>query len=251
MADLVGLVRVLKWQNVFMQNKVAILCTRPLTGSLVDQAAEAGIAIDEVPFIETESILSVEVQQEIELVSTEMATVVFTSMNAVDAVTGFLDGHQPAWTIYSIGTATARLIKEYFGEERIAGTANDAAALATLIAEDRFTDEVIFFCGDQRRDELPGILKQHDIDVNEIVVYQTIEVPHKIDTFYHGVLFFSPSAVRSFFKLNKLEEKAIAFAIGHTTASEVKKFSNNKIIISDEPGKENLVQKMMEYFTGG
>lgn len=232
------------------QSNVSILCTRPLTVALIEEAAEAGIVIDEIPFIETESILSVEVQQEIELVSTEVATVVFTSMNAVDAVTTFLDGHQPEWMIYSIGTATARLIKEYFGEERIAGTANDATALAELIAEDRFTDDVVFFCGDQRRDELPGILKQHDIEVNEIVVYQTIEVPHKIDTFYHGILFFSPSAVRSFFKLNKLEEKTIAFAIGNTTANEIKKFSSNKIIVSDEPGKENLVQKMIEYFTG-
>jgi uroporphyrinogen-III synthase len=233
------------------QNSIPILCTRPLTGSLVDQAAEAGISIDEIPFIETESILSVEVQQEIELAATEIATVVFTSMNAVDAVTIFLDGHQPEWTIYSIGTATGRLIKEYFGEERIAGTANDAAELAELIAEDRFTDEVVFFCGDQRRDELPDILRKHDIEVNEIVVYQTIELPHKISTDYFGVLFFSPSAVRSFFKLNKLEEKTIVFAIGNTTAKEVRKFSTNKIIISDEPGKENLVQKMIDYFTGG
>ncbi|MES2850459.1 MAG: uroporphyrinogen-III synthase [Bacteroidota bacterium] len=231
------------------QNNIQVLCTRPLAEMLVDEAAASGIAIDEFSFIETESILSVEVQQEIELASTEIATVVFTSMNAVDAVTIFLDGHQPEWSIYSIGTATARLIKEYFGEERITGTANDASALAELIAEDRFTDEVIFFCGDQRRDELPDILRQHDIDVNEIVVYQTIEVPRKIDKFYHGILFFSPSAVRSFFKSNKLAEKTVAFAIGNTTAAEIKKFSNNKIIISDEPGKENLVQKMMEYFT--
>ncbi len=227
---------------------IKILCTRPLTPALIDEAADNGIGIDEISFIETESILSVEVQQEIELVSTEITTVVFTSMNAVDAVTTFLDGHQPEWTIYSIGTATGRLVKGYFGEERIAGTANDATALAELIAEDRFTDEVVFFCGDQRRDELPDILKQHDIEVNEIVVYQTIEVPHKIDKFYHGILFFSPSAVRSFFKLNKLEEKTIAFAIGNTTANEIKKFSNNKIIISDEPGKENLVQTMIEFF---
>ena len=107
---------------------------------------------------------------------------------------------------------------------------------------------MVFFCGDERRDELPDILKQHDIDVNEIVVYQTVEVPRKITKKYFGILFFSPSAVRSIFKLNKLGEKTIPFAIGNTTANEIKKFSNNKIIISNEPGKENLNQKMMEYF---
>jgi uroporphyrinogen-III synthase len=230
------------------QNNIHILCTRPLPESLIEAAVQSGIDIEVLPFIETESILSVEVQQEIELVSTETATVVFTSMNAVDAVTIFLDGHQPDWSIYSIGTATGRLVKEYFGEEKIAGTANDAALLAERIAEDRFVDEVTFFCGDQRRDELPGILKQHEIEVNEIVVYQTIAVPHKIEKQYHGILFFSPSAVQSFFQKNKLAEKTILFAIGNTTAIEIKKYTANKIIISDEPGKENLVGKMIEYF---
>lgn len=232
------------------QNNIQILCTRPLPTSLIDLAAEAGIEINVSPFIETESILSIEVQQEIELLSFQTAIVVFTSMNAVDAVTGFLDGHQPDWTIYSIGTATGRLVKEYFGEERVAGTAADAASLALLIAEDRFADEVVFFCGDQRRDELPAMLRQHGIDVNEIVVYQTINLPHTIEQQYHGILFFSPSAVQSFFQKNKLTDTTILFAIGNTTASEIKKFTDNKIIISGSPEKENLVAKMMEYFSG-
>ncbi len=231
------------------QNYISILCTRPLPSSLVEEAAANGIVIDELSFIETESILSVEVQQEIQLASTEIATVVFTSMNAVDAVTIFLDGHQPDWSIYSIGTATARLIKAYFGEERIAGTASDAASLAELIAADRFTDQVIFFCGDQRRDDLPDILRKNDIEVNEIGVYQTIATPHKIEKDYFGILFFSPSAVQSFFSKNKATSRTILFAIGNTTANEIRKYSDNKIIISDEPGKENLVAKMIEYFS--
>lgn len=71
------------------ENKIHILCTRPLPASLIDEAAEAGIDIEIQSFIETESILSVEVQQEIEQASIKTATVVFTSMNAVDAVTVF------------------------------------------------------------------------------------------------------------------------------------------------------------------
>ena len=231
------------------QNNIQILCTRPLPESLIELAGAACIEITISPFIETESILSVEVQQEIELLSFQTAIVVFTSMNAVDAVTGLLDGHHPNWTIYSIGNATGRLVNEYFGEEKMAGTAGDAASLAMLIAEDRFANEVVFFCGDQRRDELPATLRQQGIDVNEIVVYQTINLPHLIEQHYHGILFFSPSAVQSFFQKNKLNDTTILFAIGNTTANEIKKFTNNKIIISDSPGKENLMDKMMEYFS--
>ncbi|MBC7889296.1 MAG: uroporphyrinogen-III synthase [Ferruginibacter sp.] len=232
-----------------MQNRVQILCTRPLNETLVDEAKQAGIDIHELSFIETEPIQSIAVQQEIEQAFLQIATVVFTSMNAVEAVAFYQEENQPAWEIYCIGTTTHTLVSKYFGEEKITGTANDAASLAELIAEDRFTDEVIFFCGDQRRDELPEILRSHDIDVNEIVVYQTIAVPHKISKVFHGILFFSPSAVESFFQKNKLPAATILFAIGSTTANEIKKYSANRIITSDEPGKENMVRKMMEYFT--
>jgi len=231
------------------QNSIHILCTRPLNNLLVNDVKAAGITIDEISFIATEPIQTIEVQQEIEQALLLSATVVFTSMNAVDAVAAWQNEQQPDWSIYSIGTTTHKLVKENFGEESVAGTANSAAELAELIAEDRFIDKVIFFCGDQRRDELPDILRQNNIEVNEITVYQTIAVPNKITRAYHGILFFSPSAVESFFSINKIPEQTILFAIGYTTATAIKKFTNNKIIISDEPGKENLVWKMMEYFT--
>lgn len=216
---------------------------------MVSAAEKMGIFIEESPFIETEPIQSIEVQQEIEQALIKMATVVFTSMNAVEAVAFYQDEIKPDWDIYCIGTTTNSLVKKYFGEDKIKGIANDAAELAELIAEDRFTDEVIFFCGDQRRDELPSILRSNDIDVNEITVYQTIQLPHKIEKEYHGILFFSPSAVESFFRKNKLPSSTVLFAIGNTTANEIRKYTGNKIIISNAPGKESLVEKMIEYFT--
>lgn len=230
------------------QNNIAILCTRPLEKQLVQEAAAAGIFIDELSFIETVPVQSVEVQQEVEQALSLSATVVFTSMNAVEAVAEYMEYQHPEWQVYCIGTATGALVEKYFGEASIAGTADNAAALAERIAEDRFADNVIFFCGNQRRDELPDILRKNDIEVDEIVVYNTMAVPYKITKEYNGILFFSPSAVESFFSNNKLPQQTILFAIGATTANTIKKFSNNTTIISDKPGKENLVRKMMLYF---
>jgi len=239
-----------KLQKVFaMQNNIQILCTRPLSETLVEKAAKQGITIDEISFIETEPIQNIEVQQEIQQAAIQIATVVFTSMNAVETVADYLDGQPVEWSIYCMGNTTKQLVKKYFGERQLAGIANSAAELAELIVEDRMVDEVIFFCGDQRRDELPDILRSNNIDVTEITVYQTIAVSHVIDKIYHGILFFSPSAVESFFRKNKIPDTTVLFAIGSTTANEIKKHSTNKIIISNQPGKENLVAKMMEYFT--
>jgi len=232
-----------------MQNNIDILCTRPLNDTLVNEATAAGIAIDILSFIETTAIKSAKVQQDIEKALSLTANIVFTSMNAVEAVAAWQQEQYPQWNIYCIGTTTNQLAEKYFGASRIAGTANSATELAKLIASDRFIDSVIFFCGDQRRDELPMILEQNNIDVNEIVVYQTKAMPNPVKKFYHGILFFSPSAVVSFFSINKAATQTILFAIGDTTAATIKQFSNNTVITSDTPGKQNLVQKMIEYFT--
>lgn len=234
---------------VMQQNKIFILSTRPIDDPLINEARHQNIEIDILSFIETVPIRSIEVQQEIENALLKSSAVVFTSMNAVEAVANELDGHQPDWRIYSIGNTTRQLVKKYFGEEAIAGTAESATELAELIVEEDNSDDIFFFCGEQRRDELPDILRSNDIDVNEIVVYQTIQVKHKIEKTYHGILFFSPSAVQSFFSNNKISDKTILFAIGNTTATEIKKYTNNKIITGDEPSKENLVMEMIRYYT--
>jgi uroporphyrinogen-III synthase len=231
------------------QNKIFILSTRPIGDPLINESKHQNIEIDILSFIETVPIRSIEVQQEIENALLKSSAVVFTSMNAVEAVANELDGHQPDWRIYSMGNTTRQLVKKYFGEEAIAGTAESAAELAELIVEEDNSDDIFFFCGEQRRDELPDILRSNDIDVNEIVVYQTIQVKHKIEKTYHGILFFSPSAVQSFFSNNKISDQTILFAIGNTTATEIKKYTNNKIITGDEPSKENLVMEMIRYYT--
>ena len=229
--------------------RAQILSTRPINKALVQQAAEENILIDVLSFIETEAIDSIDVHEEIKNILLQSAVIIFTSMNAVEAVAVHMDEYKPDWKIYCIGNTTKKLVTEYFGKECIASTAEDATALANKMIADDITDEVIFFCGDKRRDELPSILNEHDIEVNEIIVYQTNMIYHSIEKKYNGILFFSPSAVESFFSTNKLNETTILLAIGNTTALSIKKFTKNKIIVADDAGKSNLVEKAIEYFS--
>jgi len=231
-----------------LQNSITILSTRPLAPEVVNNAAANGIRVQQRSFIETEPIQNTALQQEIESVLQQYATVVFTSMNAVEAVASYLQDELPDWSIYCMGKTTRELVTQYFGEQSIAGTAGDAAALAEQIAADADTDEVVFFCGDQRRDELPAILSNHGIEVTEITVYHTIATPQVINHQYQGILFYSPSAVDSFFSVNKPGANTTFFAIGQTTANAIKKHSSNTIITADRPGKEQLVEKAINYF---
>lgn len=238
-----------KLLNVFAmeQNRISILSTRPLNEEWIEDAAALNIGIDINVFIETEPIQSVEVLEEIGNALLQSTTVVFTSVNAVNAVGENLELQQPDWRIYCIGHATKQQLVKYFGDDSIAGTADNAEALAEVIIEDEI-DDLIFFCGKQRREEMPQILREHGVEVNEIVVYETISTPHKLDKHYNGVMFFSPSAVESFFQNNKPDHDTLLFAIGKTTASAIKKFSDNKVIVSEEPSKEGMFQELKEYY---
>ena len=233
-----------------MNNSIEILSTRPYAAALIDEAAEMGITIHELSFIATEPIDDLSILQEIQTTFTLQATVVFTSMNAVEAVADQLLGFKPEWKIYCIGSTTRQLVEKYFGTDSIAGTAASAVALAELIAAESPVYELIYFCGNMRRDELPQILQEHGFEVDEIAVYQTTLIPRKIVKDYHGILFFSPSAVESFFKLNKAASHTVFFAIGSTTAAAIRNYSDNKIITADTQSKEEMLERVKEYFCG-
>jgi len=229
------------------QNKISILCTRTIDEAAVRDAEAKNVSVDVLPFIKTEPLSSIEIQQEIEHASTLEAAVIFTSVSAVEVVAAELSDYKPRWLIFCIGYATRLAVEKYFGVNLIAASADNAKNLADVVIKTG-ADTVIFFSGDQRRDELPHLLRQNNIDINEIVVYHTVAVPCKIEKKYQGILFFSPSAVKSFFQSNQLDRQTILFAIGNTTAAEIKKHSTNQVIVGREPKKELLLAKAINYF---
>lgn len=229
------------------KTRLNILSTRPLSETILKEAAERNVSIDCISFIETEPVKTPELKNKLEQLSSDNLHVVFTSMNAVESVKEYLPIN-PNWKIFSMGQTTRELIRDFFGEQNISGTADDAGKLADVIIE-QHPQKLIFFCGDQRRDELPEKLAEKNIPIEEIVVYRTKLTSQKIAKEYDGILFFSPSAVDSFFSMNSVGNNTIVFAIGNTTANAINEKVNNKIIIADKPGKEALVKRMLAYFS--
>ena len=228
------------------KTKLNILSTRPLDENLVKAAMQQNIIIDCISFIETETIRDQNIAEQILSLQDKKLTAVFTSMNAVEAVKHYLSA-KVDWVVYSIGQTTKELAAKTFGQENIAGTANNASQLADNIIDNK-QQEVYFFCGDQRRDELPGKLEAAGVALHQIVVYKTIQKQNIISKAYDGILFFSPSAVHSFFVNNKIGNSTM-FAIGNTTAEAIRQYTNNNMIIAERPGKDALVHIMMEHFS--
>jgi uroporphyrinogen-III synthase len=230
------------------ESKIAILSTRPLSARTINVVADK-VNVDEVSFIQTKNIIDASVAKRINEIAQQKAVIVFTSMNAAEAVIHQLKKNQlqPDWGFYCLGGTTRKIIADYFGANKISSVANNANDLAEKIIADKQTS-VIFFCGNIRREELPIKFKAHHITAEEIVVYETIETAQFIKKNYDGILFFSPSAVNSFFSVNQLPDQTVVFAIGNTTAFSIKEFCSNPVVISGQPDKESLLQTAIEYF---
>lgn len=235
-------------QSAMKKLNFHILCTRQLDDALISKASLSNIHIDTASFIETVPVNNKAITEQIRAISLEHITAVFTSMNAADAVINQL-ADKPAWQICSLGGITKEHLLHFFGKDAIIATAKNATALCEKILAQKKITEVVFFCGDHRLDELPETLRRHNVSVQEVVVYHTIHTPEYTEKDYDGVMFFSPSAVHSFFSVNTLPVNVVLFAIGKTTAATIQTYCTNPVITSEWPGREQMVDLAIHYFT--
>jgi uroporphyrinogen-III synthase len=167
-------------------------------------------------------------------------------MNAVEAVTKMTTEIAPPWDVYCLGNTTKELVKKKL-QCNILADAADATSLANKIITDAPV-EVWFFCGNRRRDELPEILLTNGIKVQEVIVYKTTAVHHIINSQFDGVLFYSPSAVESFFSVNKVGSSTVLFAIGKQQLLKLESFQKTKSLYRIIREKNNCFIKCLTTF---
>jgi uroporphyrinogen-III synthase len=221
-----------------------ILSTAALPFERVSRIPDS-IDVQVIPFIEILGRTDEKIKTKIRGLASGKITAVFTSAYAVKSVTALLD-QQPDWKIYCIRNETRIAVENDFGVDRIVKFADNAQLLSEQIIGDGIK-EAVFFCGDQRMNILPENLKQHNIQLEELIVYETRLTPKKLDTSPDAILFFSPTAVRSFFSMNELLPGTTVFAMGTTTANALKENTGIPVIVSREADKAYVLQMAMEY----
>jgi uroporphyrinogen-III synthase len=233
-----------------MAGKYTVLSTKKLSPVLIEQAKEKGIDLTEHSFISTHPVIHEKEQEILYWLNKQTPFyAVFTSANAVEATASLIkhNGLTPAWKIFSIEGRTSETLKTFTPPGNILETAEYGKELAEKIITYP-VKELVFFCGNRRRDELPEILKRQNIAVHELVVYQTIETPAALTGNWDGILFFSPSAVNSYFSSNRIDTHTVCFAIGRTTAESIAQHTGNPIIISSATNQAALIDGVWEYF---
>jgi uroporphyrinogen-III synthase len=229
---------------------IKILSTKELHPSLTASAENNGISIEQRAFISIHPIETEQKRKEIhKWIMSDKKFFVFTSVNAVHSVKAAnleMPMHISGRIIFTIAGKTSQEAAKLFPQDRIVVADNAAALAATVLLYK--VKEVIFFCGDKRRDELPDLLERQQVIVHEVIVYETQEEPGQVQDHYDAVLFFSPSGVSSFFSANELKPAVTCFAIGNTTADTIRDFTVNGIIVADQPTQASIIDAVKKHF---
>ena len=231
-----------------------VLSTKKLKPSLVKKAKDHHIEIEEKEMITIQRVITDEdILQLAGRLEGSRTPFVFTSGQAVKFLGDALQSsgwtrffNQPVFCLS--GNTKTEVLSARFLTGPVTGEAGHAAGLADIIRS-AGVKEVIFFCSRIRRDELPALLRKAGISVQEVIVYDTLETPKVANTGYDAVLFFSPSAVKSFFSANHLKPGTVCFAIGNTTAEVLSGYTRNRILASPSPVQEEMIDLLLQYFT--
>jgi uroporphyrinogen-III synthase len=233
--------------------KYKVLSTKKLEPSLIEYAKENGIEIIEQVFISIRPIRNQETFGKIlRLINDKKLNIALTSANAVDVLNSYMyfgDTYYIVdWSIFCLSGKTKEAISNaLLLKKNIVAEAGNATELARKVIK-KGVKEIIFFCSNKRRDELPTALKNANIQVHEIVLYETTETPITVSHDFDAVLFFSPSGVQSFFSANELNEDTVCFAIGRTTATSIATFTQTEIVKSIAPDPKEMIEEVIKYF---
>ena len=221
-----------------MSKQINIVSTKKLLPLQKQLLSDAGISVLEEDFIETK-IKNFELSKVHE-------NLIFTSQNAVQSILQHSKCDElKGKSVFCVGMKTKELLTENgFDVVAYTGYASDLAEIISLIySSESFT----FFSGNLRRDILPNTLKENGITFNEIEVYETNITSKKMTSKQEGILFFSPSGVESYFKLNSIKDET-CFCIGETTAEALENKKVKNIIIAEKPSVESVITQVIEYY---
>lgn len=205
-----------------------ILFTKNIDQSVISKELGEDILVDCVEVIKTNPI-------KIDSFDLKNHSLIFTSANGVTSF--FKNNFKPNEDftaknynkIYCVGEKTKReLRKNGFGTFKVL---KNAETLSKFIISHCQHEQFVHFCGNLAIDVLDKELPLQNIKYKKITVYNTEETNPLVPEKYHAVVFFSPSGVRSFAKLNSLDGMTL-FSIGETTSNELRKYTQEKIYTS-------------------
>ena len=170
---------------------------------------------------------------------------IFTSKNAVDAVfsSKYKINYQN-YNYYCVGENTKCLLIK--NGQKVLKMANNSVKLANFIKKNNKKGSYLYFRGSIKNNHFSSFFRNNDISLKEVIVYKTCLTPKKMGKKFDGIMFFSPSGVKSFIAKNEIKN-CMCFCIGDTTLNYLQTH-NHKGFSVKTPSIENVVNKTINYF---
>ncbi|MDP9958578.1 uroporphyrinogen-III synthase [Chryseobacterium lathyri] len=207
-----------------------ILFTKTIDATLLSNELGSDILAECIEVIRTEPIKTA-------AFDLKNYSLIFTSVNGVSSFFNNQFKPNEDFTaknynkIYCVGEKTKRELRKYgFGTYKVL---KNAETLSRFIIGNCQHEQFLHFCGNLAIDVLDKDLPLQNISYRKVTIYKTEEIYPSVPEKYHAAVFFSPSGVRSFAKLNSLEGMKI-FSIGETTSGELRKHTTGEIFTSEE-----------------
>jgi uroporphyrinogen-III synthase len=136
---------------------------------------------------------------------------------------------------------------------RMAPESGAATALAKALLASGIKGPVLFPCGEMRRDELPALLRQEDIEVEEVVCYRSVLVGEDVARAAAEraslLVVASPSVVQLLAKACPAQVRPPILAVGPTTAAAARAAGWAPVGVAQEPTAESLVDSVRARLT--
>ena len=172
---------------------------------------------------------------------------IFTSQNAVkiafsnSKIKPLLEGKK----YFCVGEKTKCILEE--NGQKVTKKAQNSAELAHFLEKNYKNEAFSFLCGKRRRLEIESFFYTNNSNSEVVEIYDTLLTPKTFNSKFDGILFFSPSAVLSFFQKNLWSRKSHGFCIGKTTASTLENYTKN-FSIAKEPNEMEVFLSIYNYY---
>jgi uroporphyrinogen-III synthase len=176
----------------------------------------------------------------------EYDALIFTSKNGaigIDKITK----EWLSYPSYAIAPQTAKVVKELGGNVIFVGKKSHGDAFADEIIPQLQNKKALYIRGKEVVSNLLLILKNHNIECDELIVYETVckKYEEKPILLKNSIIIFSsPSTLKCFFENYSWDESFVAIAIGNTTAKYFPSYITP--LISEETSLESCVKKALE-----
>ena len=212
-----------------MKNK-RILSTKILNKDELNQLDLGLHEVEEWNFIKAEpKKFSIKLNEEI---------LIFSSQNAVNS---FFSQHKKiiSRNCICVGEKTKELLEKK--KQNVINFFTSSKDMVKFLERNLLGKKFIFFTGNQRMNNIENFFDNQNDNFKVVEIYKSYCNSKSFKNF-NIALFFSPSGVRCFAELNSFENIE-CFAIGKSTANELKNYTKN-IHIAKKPTISNLIEKV-------